>query len=172
MKLPRTIEFNAINAALLSAVPAGSLSRLARVPHSLSRSGFGSWSRLRPAASPVTSIALSLRGEQDEIVVHWRWRALAARHEAVRMTSGWRTVSRVKLELFLCFPELLLAQTGCILLIANYLDFLIFEEANPLAGWPARSAACKIRTSCSPRSTKSERKKLTLAKHPGSSSCG
>jgi hypothetical protein len=41
------------------------------------------------------------------------------------------------LELFLRFPELLLVQAGCILLINKHLDFRLLEGANPLAVWPA-----------------------------------
>jgi hypothetical protein len=37
------------------------------------------------------------------------------------------------LDVFLRFPELLLVQAGCILLINRYLDFRVFEGANPLA---------------------------------------
>jgi hypothetical protein len=37
------------------------------------------------------------------------------------------------LELFLRFPELLLVQAGCILLINKYLNLRVFEVANPLA---------------------------------------
>jgi len=45
------------------------------------------------------------------------------------------------LNLFLHFPELLLAQAGCILLINKYLDFRIFEGANPLAMKTTETAA-------------------------------
>ena len=62
--------------------------------------------------------------------------------------AAWRTVVTVLaaavivsfinfpgvVGLFLRFPELLLVQAGCILLINKYLDLRFFEGANPLAG--------------------------------------
>ncbi|MCP1850161.1 MULTISPECIES: 7TM domain-containing protein [unclassified Bradyrhizobium] len=39
------------------------------------------------------------------------------------------------LGIYLRFPELLLVQAGCILLINEYLDFRLLEGANPLAAW-------------------------------------
>jgi hypothetical protein len=45
------------------------------------------------------------------------------------------------LGLFLHFPELLLVQAGCILLINKYFDFRAFEGANPLAARTTESAA-------------------------------
>jgi len=70
-------------------------------------------------------------------------------HEAV-----WRTFTTVAaaavivglirlpgvLKLFLGFPELLLVEAGSILLINKYLDFRIYEGANPLAPRTADSA--------------------------------
>ena len=43
------------------------------------------------------------------------------------------------LDFFLRFPELLLVQAGCILLINKYLNFRLFEGANPLTARPAAS---------------------------------
>jgi len=43
-------------------------------------------------------------------------------------------------ELFLRFPELLLVQAGCILLINKYLSLRVFEGANPLAAKTTVSA--------------------------------
>ena len=44
------------------------------------------------------------------------------------------------LNLFLNFPELLLAQAGCILLISRYLAFRLLEGTNPLAASPLQAA--------------------------------
>jgi uncharacterized protein with transglutaminase domain len=65
--------------------------------------------------------------------------------------AAWRTVTTVAaaliilaltrvpgvMQLFFRFPELLLAQAGCILLISRYLAFQIFKGKNPLLAWRA-----------------------------------
>jgi len=68
--------------------------------------------------------------------------------------AAWRTITTVLaavvivglmalpgvVEFFLRFPEMLLAQAGCILLINKHLAFRLFQGANPLARQPARAA--------------------------------
>jgi len=67
--------------------------------------------------------------------------------------AAWRTVTTVSaaviilgltslpgiLEFFLRFPEMLVMQAGCILLINKYLAFRLFEGKNPFVARPAQS---------------------------------
>jgi len=67
------------------------------------------------------------------------WRTLTTAAAAFVIVS---VVSRPGvLDLFLRFPELLLVQAGCILLINRYLDLRVFEGANPLGVKTADAAA-------------------------------
>jgi hypothetical protein len=73
------------------------------------------------------------------------------------------------LELFLRFPELLLVQAGCILLINKYLDFRLLEGVNPLVAWPwgAGTPGEPSLSICQIQANERESRQ-----HTGSSSCG
>lgn len=60
------------------------------------------------------------------------WQALMTALAAMVITFVARLAA--DWELFLRFPELLLTQAGCVLLIKNHLDFRLFEGINPLIG--------------------------------------
>jgi hypothetical protein len=67
------------------------------------------------------------------------WRTLTTAAAAV-VIMGLTTMSGV-LDLFLRFPELLMAQAGCIMLISRYLNIRLFEGAQPLAPNPSQPLA-------------------------------
>jgi len=80
--------------------------------------------------------------------------AKALNNEGIR-EAIWRTLTTMlaaalivgltglhgMLDLFLRFPEFLLALAGSILVINKYLDFRLFEGANPLAAFAAKAEA-------------------------------
>jgi len=67
------------------------------------------------------------------------WRTLTTAVAATVITV-LTTMSGI-LELFLRFPELLMAQAGCIMLISKYLNIRLFERAQSPAPKPDRSLA-------------------------------
>ena len=78
------------------------------------------------------------------------WRAFNTVLAAIVITGLAQLAASV--ELFLRFPELLLAQAGCVLLIKTRLDLRLCEAVNPIAGL-IRSAGAAGRRSDEPDGT-------------------
>ena len=82
-------------------------------------------------------IALCLTCESFAKVLDQEGIGEAAWRTVVTVLAAAVIVGFIKLpgvvDMFLRFPELLLAQAGCILLINKYLDLRLFEGINPLA---------------------------------------
>jgi hypothetical protein len=70
------------------------------------------------------------------------WRTLTTAVVAAIITT-LTSLSGV-LDLFLHFPELLMAQAGCIMLINKHLDIRLFENTQPLATEPVRPSAADL----------------------------
>jgi 7 transmembrane helices usually fused to an inactive transglutaminase len=70
------------------------------------------------------------------------WRTLITLAAAAVITA-LTSLSGV-LDLFLHFPELLMAQAGCIILIGKHLNIRLFESTKPLALKPVRPSAVDL----------------------------
>lgn len=110
----------------------------------------GSWLRvawlMKIADFPVIALCLTCesfaRVLEREGVREAIWRTLTTAFVAAIITT-LTSLSGV-LDLFLHFPELLMAQAGCIMLINKHLDIRLFENTQPPASERVRPSAAEL----------------------------